>query len=92
VTSAPHTHADHTHEKPVPAAADARRLTQIVEFLELYFGEVQFLDAQGKEMDEEEDEEGLELTEPALRIRLDEQYADINLITMVSDMRGCGVR
>ncbi|EJT97328.1 Metallo-hydrolase/oxidoreductase [Dacryopinax primogenitus] len=82
LTSRRHIHADHVHEKEVPKAAANRRLTQLIEFLELYFGQVQFLDAQGKEMDEDEDEEGLELTEPALRIRLDEQYADINLITM----------
>lgn len=78
VTSKAHPHADHVHENEDDAASE--RVLQLLQYLEQHFGNVEFIEPDEDDM---RIEDGMEATEPSLRITIDDEQALINMLTMV---------
>ncbi|KAG2016264.1 endoribonuclease ysh1, variant 3 [Coprinopsis cinerea AmutBmut pab1-1] len=92
LTTHPHSHSHSHHQHPHAdlegESSSVTRIQRLAMFLEAHFGEVElhYPDEETEQRDnaEEDEEEEEEEREPALLVRLDEAFAQINLLSLVS--------
>ncbi|KAG2016263.1 endoribonuclease ysh1, variant 2 [Coprinopsis cinerea AmutBmut pab1-1] len=90
LTTHPHSHSHSHHQHPHAdlegESSSVTRIQRLAMFLEAHFGEVElhYPDEETEQRDnaEEDEEEEEEEREPALLVRLDEAFAQINLLSL----------